>query len=68
VDTLQDSTKTLAIVVSIFFFTSNLSGVFLPVYFRESGLTLFEIIEVLLFTFLVIGLLPPMLIKNFQKF
>jgi MFS family permease len=68
VDTLANSTETLAIVVSIFFFTSNLSGVFLPVYFRESGLTLLEIVEVLLFTFLVIGLLPITLMKIFRNF
>lgn len=65
---MQNSTKTLAIVVSIFFFTSNLSGVFLPVYFRESGLTLLEIVEVFLFTFLVIGLLPITLMKIFRNF
>jgi MFS family permease len=68
VDTLANSTKTLAIVVSIFFFASNLSGVFLPVYFRESGLTLIQIVEVLLFTFLVIGLLPITLVKIFSNF
>jgi MFS family permease len=55
-------------VVSFFFFTSNLSGVFLPVYFRESGLTLLEIVEVLLFTFLVIGFLPITLMKIFRNF
>jgi MFS family permease len=68
VDTLANSTETLAIVVSIFFFASNLSGVFLPVYFRESGLTLLQIVEVLLFTFLVIGLLPITLVKIFGNF
>lgn len=65
---MANSTETLAIVVSIFFSTSDLSGVFLPVYFRESGLTLLEIVEVLLFTFLVISLLPITLMKIFRNF
>ncbi|MEM3730201.1 MAG: hypothetical protein QW667_04700 [Candidatus Bathyarchaeia archaeon] len=61
--------KTLALVVSIYFFTNNLSGMFLTVYFRELGLSLAEIVEILLFTFLVIGLLPITLlhfVKNFE--
>ena len=67
-EALVDSTKTLAIVVGIFFFTTNLSGVFLPVYFRESGLTLSGIVEVLLFTFLIIGALPITLMRVFRNF
>lgn len=65
-----DSLKTLAFVVSIFFFTSNLSGSFLPLYYKEMGLTVAEIVQLLLFTFIVIGLLPLALqrfIKNFEK-
>jgi len=65
------SLKTLAFVVSIFFFTSNLSGSFLPVYYTEGiGLSIAEIIEILLFTFIVIGLLPLILlklVKNFER-
>lgn len=65
-----NSVKTLALVVGLFFFTSNLSGSFLPIYFKEAGLSISEIAEVLLFTFILIGLLPIILlqkIKNFEK-
>jgi len=62
------SLKTLAFVVSIFFFTSNLSGMFLPVYFRDIGLGIAEIVEILLFTFIVIGLLPLILLKFVKNF
>ncbi len=65
-----NSLKTLAIVVCIFFFTSNLSGMFLPVYFQDLGLNVAEIVEILLFTFIVIGLLPLILlkfVKNFER-
>jgi hypothetical protein len=64
------SLKTLAVVVSLFFFTSNLSGMFLPVYFKDLGLGVAEIVEILFFTFLVIGLLPLILLnlaKNFER-
>ena len=64
------SLKTLFVVI-IFFFTSNLSGSFLPVYYKEEiGLTIAEIVEILLFTFIVIGLLPLLLlkfVKNFER-
>jgi MFS family permease len=60
--------KTLAIVVSIFFFTSNLSGSFLTIYFKDLGLGLVEIAEILLFTFLVIGILPLVLLKTVKSF
>jgi len=65
---LPNSIRTLSLVVTLFFFTSNLSGVFLPIYYKESGLTLLEIVEVLFFTFLVIGLLPVTLMKIFRNF
>ena len=65
---MSNSIKTLSLVVAIFFFTSNLSGVFLPIYFKQSGLTLLEIVEVLFFTFLVIGLLPVTLMKIVRNF
>lgn len=64
------SIKTLALVVGLFFFTSNLSGSFLPIYFREAGMSISRIEEILFFTFVVIGLLPVVLlmrIKNFEK-
>jgi MFS family permease len=61
-------TKILILVVSIYFFTSNLTSSFLPIYFRDSGLNLLQIIEVLLFTFLVIGLLPVALLKKIRNF
>jgi len=63
-----NSLKALALVVALFFFTSNLSGVFLPIYFSNEGLSLVEIILILLFTFIVIGLLPLALIKIIRKF
>lgn len=65
------SLKTLALVVTVFFFTSNLTGSFLPVYFTEEmGLTMGEIIEIMLLAFLMIGVLPLILlklVKNFER-
>jgi MFS family permease len=63
------SLKTLVIVVSLFFFASNLTGSFLPVYFRiEMGLTMGEIVETMLFTFAIVGLLPLVLLKLVRNF
>lgn len=62
------SLKNLAVVVSIFFLTSYLSQVFLPVYFNDLGLSITEIIAILFFTFTVIGLLPLILLKIIKKF
>jgi MFS family permease len=56
------------VTVAIFFFTTNLSGTFLPVYLRESGLSVTEIVVVLFFTFLVIGLLPITLLRATRHF
>ena len=53
----KSSLKALAVVTSIFFFTSSLSGSFLTIYFKESGLTVPQIALLLLFTFIVIGFL-----------
>jgi len=65
----ESSTKTLAVTVSIFFFTSYLSGTFLPIYFnRDLGMSVPEIIVILFFTFLVIGLLPTLLIRTTRHF
>jgi len=65
-----NSLKLLAVVVAVFFFASNLSSVFLPVFFRDEGLSMVEIIEILLVTFLVTGLLPMgilKVVKNFER-
>ena len=60
--------KILAIVTGLFFFTSNLSGSFLPLYFRDLGLGVPQIAEILLFTFMVLGLLPLLLLKAVKNF
>lgn len=63
------SLKTLAVVVSIFFFTSYLSEEFLPIYFRENlGLSVAEIVKILFFTFIIVGLLPLALLKLIRNF
>jgi MFS family permease len=63
------SPKTLAILVSIFFFTNNLSGTFLTVYYKqELGLSIAEIAAILLFTFPLIGLLPILLLRKIRNF
>lgn len=62
----SNSLKALIIVATLFFFTSNLSGSFLPIYFGDVGLN----VEIMLFTFLVVGLLPFVLfkfVKNFER-
>lgn len=53
---MDSSIKFLVVAVGIFFFASSLYSVFLPIYFKEAGLSLAEIFMVLLFTFLVIGI------------
>lgn len=63
-----NSTKTLVAVVCLFFFTSSLSGSFLPIYFKDLGLNTAGIAEILLYTFLVIGLLPLLLLKAVRNF
>ena len=59
----RGSTTFLAITVIIFFFTSQLSSTFLPIYFRDSGMSVSEIMVVMFFTFAVIGLLPVALLR-----
>jgi len=57
-------------MVVLFFFTNNLSGSFLPIYFRDQGLSVTEIVTILLFTFIVLGFVPVAflkLVKNFEK-
>jgi hypothetical protein len=64
----SDSLKALVTVASLFFFTSYLSGSFLPIYFRDLKLSVAEIVEILLFTFLVLGFLPVVLLKVVKNF
>jgi MFS family permease len=62
--------KNLGIAASIFFFSSNLTSMFLPVYFITLGLSIYDIAIVLLTTFLIIGFLPTILlrlVKNFER-
>jgi len=62
------SLKTLAVVVIICFFASNLSSNFLPVYYEGIGLGIAGISQILLLTFLVIGLLPVILLNHIRNF
>jgi MFS family permease len=65
----ESSTRTLAITVVIFFFTTSLSGTFLPVYFnRGLGMSVPEIVVIMLFTFFTIGLIPVFLIRVTRHF
>lgn len=65
----ESSTKILAITVSIFFFTSYLFETFLTIYFRdELHMSVPEIIVIMCFTFLVIGLLPILLLRTTRHF
>jgi hypothetical protein len=62
---------TLALIACLFCFTGSLSGSFFAVYYnRELGMRIHEIIEILLFTFRLIGILPIILlgkVKNFER-
>jgi hypothetical protein len=61
----ERSTKILAITVSIFFFTSYLSETFLVIYFKnELGMSIPQIIVIMGFSFLVVGLLPILLLRT----
>lgn len=68
---VQASTlKNLGIAASVFFFASNLTSMFLPVYYITLGLSINDIAMVLLTTFLIIGFLPTILlkcVKNFER-
>jgi len=64
----NNATKTLAAVVILFFLTSNLTGSFLPIYYKDQGLGVPEICGLLLFTFLILGLLPIALLKTVKNF
>lgn len=65
----ENSTRMLAVTVSIFFFTTSLSGTFLPIYFNEAlGMGTPGIVVILLFTFAAIGLVPVLLIRITRHF
>jgi MFS family permease len=65
----ESSTKILTVTVALFFFTTALSGTFLPIYFnRDLGMDVPEIIVILVFTFLAIGLVPIILIRMTRHF
>ena len=65
------SVMTLVLIACLFFFTSSLSGNFLTIYCnKELGMRIPEIIEILLLTFPLIGILPIILlrkVKNFER-
>ncbi len=64
----SDSINTLVIVVVLFFFANNLTGSFLPIYFRDQGLDLAEICATMLLTFVILGFLPVTLLKTVKNF
>jgi len=62
--------KSLVVASSVYFFSSNLTSMFLPVYYVTLGLSISQIAVLLLFTFLIIGLLPITLlrfVRNFER-
>jgi MFS family permease len=66
----ESSTRMLAITVTIFFFfTTSLSGTFLPIYFNEAlRMGIPDIVVILFFTFITIGLIPVLTIKITKHF
>jgi MFS family permease len=65
----ESSTKMLAVTVAVFFFTTSLSGTFLPIYFNQAlKMNVPEIVLILFFTFLAIGLIPVFLIRMTKHF
>lgn len=65
----ESSTKMLAVTVAVFFFTTSLSGTFLPIYFNQAlKMNVSEIVLILFFTFLAIGLIPVLLIRMTKHF
>ena len=64
-----NSAKILAVAVAIFFLTTSLSGTFLPIYFNESlQMSVSEIVVILLFTFLSVGLIPMLTVRRTKRF
>jgi len=65
----RNSTRILAVTVAIFFFTTSLSGTFLPIYFHQTlGMSVPEIIVILFFTFVAIGVIPSFSIRITKHF
>lgn len=65
----RNSTRILAVTVAIFFFTTSLSGTFLPIYFHQTlGMNVPEIIVILFFTFVAIGVIPSFSIRITKHF
>ena len=65
----ESSTRLLAITVSLFFFTTSLSGTFLPIYFKQSlRMSIPNIVVILFFTFITIGLVPVLTIRVTKHF
>ena len=62
------SIRTLVAVVVLFFFTNNLTGSFLPIYFRDQGLSMAQICAIMLLTFIILGFLPIMLLRTVKVF
>ena len=62
------SIRTLVAVVALFFFTSSLTGSFLPIYFRDQGLNLAQICAIMLLTFITLGFLPVTLLRTVKDF
>ncbi len=60
--------KNLGVASSIYFFSSNLTSIFLPVYCLELGLGIGDIALLLLTTFAIIGLLPITLLRFVKSF
>jgi MFS family permease len=62
--------KKLGVASSIYFLSSNLTSMFLPVYYIRLGLGISDIAALLLITFMIIGFLPTILlrfIRNFER-
>lgn len=60
--------KNLSVASSIYFFSSNLTSMFLPVYYVTLGLSISQITALLLATFVIIGLLPITLLRFVRSF
>jgi len=60
--------KNLGVASFIYVFSSNMTSMFLPVYYVTLGLSIGQIAVLLLATFLTIGLLPMILLRFVRKF
>ncbi|MEM0007821.1 MAG: MFS transporter [Candidatus Bathyarchaeia archaeon] len=62
--------ENLGVASFIYFFSSNMTSMFLPVYYVTLGLSIIQIAVLLLVTFTIIGLLPITLlrfVRNFER-